>query len=134
MVWREKESDSERKRQTDRERGERMSFISSSSIIVINCGLGLWRFVEFTRRPEQFWVFVVLAIIVFLFEVTMATYHFISKYVLSHLSKPASNLPPADVELRATVQDVPDSDSDKSAAPKKKSPSKVSVEILVKCL
>ena len=83
-------------------------FLFPSPPSVINCALGLWRFVEASqnRHEEQFYLYIVLLIVVVLFEVGMGIYHFVAKYIIPDLSKPPkddSQPPTEDVELTETT-------------------------------
>lgn len=98
---------------------------------VINCALGLWRFVEASqhRHEEQFYLYIVLLIVVVLFEVGMGIYHFIAKYIIPDLSKPPkedTQSPSEDIELTEATngKNPPQTEKKDKPAPKKR-PSRV---------
>lgn len=98
---------------------------------VINCALGLWRFVEASqhRHDEQFYLYIVLLIVVVLFEVGMGIYHFIAKYIIPDLSKPPKDdtqSPSEDIELTEATngKNPPQTEKKDKPAPKKR-PSRV---------
>lgn len=97
---------------------------------VINCALGLWRFVESSqdRHKEQFYLYIVLLVVVVVFEVGMGVYHFVAKYIKPDLSKPPKDPRHAqfeDLELTEATNDKnsPKTENKDKPAPKKQ-PSK----------
>lgn len=81
------------------------------------------------RHPEQFYLYIVLLIVVVLFEVGMGIYHFVAKYILPDLSKPPkddSQPPSEDVELTETTngKNPPQTEKKDKPAPVKQ-PSRV---------
>lgn len=95
---------------------------------VINCALGLWRFVESSqhRHDEQFYIYITLLLVVVVFEVGMGFYHFVAKYIKPDLSRPPKDGEKhSDIELTETTNGKSSPEAEKVKTPAKKKPSKV---------
>lgn len=96
---------------------------------VINCALGLWRFVESSqhRHDEQFYIYITLLLVVVVFEVGMGVYHFVAKYIKPDLSQPPKDDEKyKDIELTETPNGKSSPQVEvKVKKPAKKKPSKV---------
>ena len=102
--------------------------LPSPPLPVINCALGLWRFVESSqhRHDEQFYIYIALLVVVIVFEVSMGLYHFIAKYIKPDLSQPSKdNEKYKDIELTETTNGKSSPDVKTVKPPAKKKPSKV---------
>ena len=89
------------------------------------------------RHNEQFYLYIILLIVVVVFEVGMGVYHFVAKYIIPDLSKPPKDPKPAqfeDIELTEATNDknAPKTEKKDKPAPKKQ-PSKVRAVPVVVC-